>query len=442
MKALALLTAFLAFTVCASAAQQSYFFHHASTPVAVPGGTSSFFLDDTAPGGTVPTTVGGPSHRNSTLTLPTFIGRPFASDTTLMDPCATVEVFLSAGGALNDCVDLLALIERVDAGGSRSPLVCETVTGVSLPRGIGGGASGFHPFTLAIPIASGTVIHTGESVAVTVSVVNNCRADRPVNLAYDATVAPSQVSFGTCGIPFGGDDAGCVPDSRDHLKCAENLAKLFAKTIDAVTKCHRKQADALVKGDATANSDEETCEESDPVHHASAKEKLEAAIGDIGAKGICSSTQLTGAMLEESALLGYLEAKDGDVYCDPTSGSMIGDDDAGFVPNNHDALRCADAVGKGIGKLMGRVLRCHAKAPHSMFAGVSFSEEGCEETDADSALAKFDHLRDALASNGSCPACLDSAHLDTLASNGISFLDTANDLIFPCEANATAGTCP
>src|SRR2546430_15749776 len=98
MKALALLTAFLAFTVGASAAQQSYFFHHASTPVAVPGGTSAFFLDDTVPGGTAPTTVGGPSHRNSTLTLPTFIGRPFASDTTLMDPCATVEGFLSAGG--------------------------------------------------------------------------------------------------------------------------------------------------------------------------------------------------------------------------------------------------------------------------------------------------------------------------------------------------------
>src|SRR2546430_3453641 len=121
MKALALLTAFLAFTVGASAAQQSYFFHHASTPVAVPGGTSAFFLDDTVPGGTAPTTVGGPSHRNSTLTLPTFIGRPFASDTTLMDPCATVEVLLSAGGAPNDCLDLLPPVERAASGGGPTP---------------------------------------------------------------------------------------------------------------------------------------------------------------------------------------------------------------------------------------------------------------------------------------------------------------------------------
>ena len=104
MKALASLTAFLALTVCASAAQQSYFFHHASTPVAVPGGTSTFFLDDTVPGGTAPTTVGGPSHRNSTLTLPTFIGRPFASDTTLMDPCTLAGNGISFLDTANDLI--------------------------------------------------------------------------------------------------------------------------------------------------------------------------------------------------------------------------------------------------------------------------------------------------------------------------------------------------
>ncbi|TMA71603.1 MAG: hypothetical protein E6J77_26010, partial [Deltaproteobacteria bacterium] len=48
------------------------------------------------------------------------------------------------------------------------------------------------------------------------------------------------------------DDTGCVPGSKDNpsaanvaatLKCADAIAKAFAKAIGAVTKCHKKQAD-------------------------------------------------------------------------------------------------------------------------------------------------------------------------------------------------------
>ena len=447
MKALASLTSVLAFVACASAAQQSYFFHHSATPVAVPGGTSSFFLDDTAPAAAAPTLEGGPSHRHTTLTFPTFIGRPFASDATLMDPCVTVGVFLSAGAELDGCVDLMARIDRVDSGGARGQLACESVTGVRVPRGLQGGAVGSRPFTLALPIGSGTVIHAGESVAVTVFFVNNCDQDRPVHLAYDAEVTPAQLGFGACGLAFGGDDEGCLPDSRDHLKCAETLGKAFTKAISAVIKCHQKQADGRFKGDdaTSAGDDEEGCESSNP---RSAKAKLDEAIGKASS---CSSTQLTVAAAYEAVLFGpqtnssSLDARNSDVYCDSASGSPIGDDDAGFVASNRDQLKCADSVGKGLAKLIATAIKCHTKKAHEIFAGKPFAEETCEETDPVSgkgALDTFDALRDKLVAIGICPACLDGAHLDALAADALTRIDAENALLFPCEANATAATCP
>src|SRR3989442_597974 len=52
------------------------------------------------------------------------------------------------------------------------------------------------------------------------------------------------------------DDTGCVPGRKDNpsaanvaatLKCADAIAKAFAKAIGSVTKCHKKQADQAVK---------------------------------------------------------------------------------------------------------------------------------------------------------------------------------------------------
>ncbi len=69
------------------------------------------------------------------------------------------------------------------------------------------------------------------------------------------------------GQPFDDDDGGCVPDTTEHRKCSEKLAKAFGRLIAAVTSCHDRQARAAVSGLAF---DEEACE-------ASAQTRFEAS---------------------------------------------------------------------------------------------------------------------------------------------------------------------
>src|SRR5206468_3007537 len=109
------------------------------------------------------------------------------------------------------------------------------------------------------------------------------------------TTTTATTTTTTSGVPFGGDDTGCVPDTKNHLKCGDSIGKAVGKAIRAVIKCHQKQADAAF---ATLNGkvttfDEELCEEG-PNGGKSAKEKFEAAIAKIGPSGknLCTSQQL------------------------------------------------------------------------------------------------------------------------------------------------------
>ncbi len=46
------------------------------------------------------------------------------------------------------------------------------------------------------------------------------------------------------GDQFGGDEAGCVPVTRDHLLCGARASGAVAKLRRDVMRCHAEQADA------------------------------------------------------------------------------------------------------------------------------------------------------------------------------------------------------
>jgi len=146
---------------------------------------------------------------------------------------------------------------------------------------------------------------------------------------------------------FNDDDSGCVPDTSDHLKCSAAIGKNLGKFVSAVIKCHCKQATAAKKGVATANADEEACEDSGAK---SARGKFDAAIAKLAAGSGCTSAQIEAANGERDALLAYLDQTlNGQVYCD--GGTPLGDDDAGNIPSDKNKLNCACAVGKNLSKL-------------------------------------------------------------------------------------------
>jgi hypothetical protein len=235
------------------------------------------------------------------------------------------------------------------------------------------------------------------------------------------------------------DDTGCVSNQKGHLGCSSKIGKAFAKAVKSVITCHSKQATMRFKGSSEngAGTAEENCEEN-PGN--SAKGKLDGALTKLAASGICDPVQLSNAAAEEAVLFGAgpgsLDGQNGDVFCDSASGALIGDDDSGSVPNSADNLKCSITVGKMVAKLVAFAAKCHDKMNKSFFKAVDFDEELCEETNPVShagALDKYNQQRDKLATLGICPPCLDSTHLDALSASVLGQVETANQLVYPCN---------
>src|SRR2546428_83644 len=124
------------------------------------------------------------------------------------------------------------------------------------------------------------------------------RGVRALALAAVCLSAAIALAIGP-GQPFDDDDLGCVPDTSDHRKCSETLAKAFAKLIVAVTSCHDRQARAAFAG---SSFDEEACE-------ADARARLQATRDAVPPRS--PSTQPAPASDEETELLHPTEPSPG-----------------------------------------------------------------------------------------------------------------------------------
>jgi len=238
------------------------------------------------------------------------------------------------------------------------------------------------------------------------------------------------------GVPFGGDDPGCVPDAKTPAHCSAAAAKAVAKLVGSVVACHAKQAAAAFKH---ASFDEETCEQTD------ARAKFEASLAKVTA--LCSDTPIlsaadaiAGDLLADAPAAGSLDTLAGSVYCDSASGTALdpGGDDAGFVPADKGGLACANAVAKGLAKLTAAVLSCHRKAAGSGLKGGATDDEPCETT----ARTKFDAGTTKLVAKGGCPACLAAEPQGTLADAVIAFAEQASGRLYPCSAATTTTSLP
>src|SRR5207249_721124 len=136
------------------------------------------------------------------------------------------------------------------------------------------------------------------------------------------------------GQPFDDDDAGCVPDTTEHRKCSEKLAKAFGRLIAAVTSCHDRQARAAGKSLAKLAQaarrchakmaytflagrtfDEEACEEFDPLTGRGARDRYSMRALRLIAHGGCPSC-LDDIQQEALAVrtIGQLDADNARLY--------------------------------------------------------------------------------------------------------------------------------
>jgi len=220
----------------------TYYLHKSASPVAIPGGTTVFTLDEVAPSapGPVAETVSAP--KGTTPTFPTFVAPTFAAPVTLgMD--FDVVAYVSANLSMNNCAFFGATIDRVDAAGVRFPIARGTAR-ASVPQGSFGGTVGFAAVTIPVGVGcdrptDDVTFEAGESVAVTVTVTNACKANRSVSLAYDATSAQAFASFSPTLPPDEVFFRACFN------KCQLGLSKAVAKFLIYKNKCVMKcQANA------------------------------------------------------------------------------------------------------------------------------------------------------------------------------------------------------
>jgi len=256
----------------------------------------------------------------------------------------------------------------------------------------------------------------------------------PTTTTTTTTSTTTTTTTTTTTLPFGGEDPGCVPANQNRLKCGDTIVKAAAKLFKAVDKCHCTQAKARLGGVATANTDEEACEESNGGK--AAKEKYDAAKAKLVTLGICTPTQLANMDTLRDDLLAYLDgARNVGIYCDGST--PIGGDDMGNVPSSKNVLGCECSAGKNAAKLYAAALQCHFKNADGVFKQKvpPFNEEACEETaGGKGAHDKYTAAAGKLIAKGTCPPCLDSAaEHEALATADLGVAESKNDKPYPCE---------
>lgn len=253
----------------ASAQSEAFYFHQSVTPVTVPGGTSTTYLDTIEPTGSTVQVVSTPTAASGgTVVLPRFIATTATADA-LLGPIVFAHLNLSANQRMVKtgvgCADITVNVEKLDSNGVGTVITTGTALAQDVPQGGMSGATNFSEFAIEMEPLLDNHIDAGQSIAVTVSVTNNCTTGRLVRLALDATQALTRVDFfalnplvgkcldasdkelakylkGRLGALEKCDDAindGSLPPATDCLtepKTADKLAKLLVKLQGALGK--------------------------------------------------------------------------------------------------------------------------------------------------------------------------------------------------------------
>ena len=405
MRRMALVTLSLAVLITATAAQAATFYlHEVGSPVPVPGGTTTFVLDENAPVASTPVVESFSIPKQTAATFPTFIAPAFGAPAPL-GRAVNVVVHLSANLGMKGCANVTATLERVDSGGGRSLLDQRTVS-ATVPQGGAGGTVGFAPVTIPLsPPCTGSfgdfAIDTGESIALTLSVSNNCNANRTVFLAYDATTAPGSATFGPVPANF---VLAC------HVKCWTGTSKAAVKFVLAKQKCIDKciaaarktppvnpEADCFAPyGGATL-----TCI-ADPLKGAEAKAiaAIDKVCDEVPGEIVCPNCYSARSGPTDCSAWGTSFILDG--LSNPPAASLEAQVDAfGFLycndVTNHtaDETKCQSGTAKALGKFVGCKQKCYDKCNAALAKG-TIAAGSCNPpfpADAATVVCLFDSLK-------------------------------------------------
>jgi hypothetical protein len=127
----------------------------------------------------------------------------------------------------------------------------------------------------------------------------------------------SQTYCDPAGTPFGGDDAGNVPVSKEELKCEDGIGKCVAKLVKGYVKCHQTAAKDFL---SSKTFDEEACEQG-PLGGKAAVEVFNACVAKVQAKGGCNGCEdIAGIIALTDA---QLDGANSLVYCSSPSSAFV-----------------------------------------------------------------------------------------------------------------------
>ena len=129
--------------------------------------------------------------------------------------------------------------------------------------------------------------------------------------------ANNQVYCDPAGTPFGGDDEGNIPSTKDILKCEDGIGKCVPKLVKGYVKCHQTAAKDFVKNVAF---DEENCETA-LTNPKSAVSVFNACVAKVQAKGGCVGCEDTAGIL--SLTDAQLDGANGLIYCSSPSSAFV-----------------------------------------------------------------------------------------------------------------------
>ena len=184
-------------------------------------------------------------------------------------------------------------------------------------------------------------------------------------------------------------------------KCEGTVGKGVAKLVGAILKCHAGRA----TGKYADDSAEDACEGTGITKFETTKTT---------GCGACTNLASIAGAVE-----GLVDGNNNKVYCTST-GTPFGGDDAGNIPADAPKgpiTKCEDTVGKGVGKLVTGIIKCHAGRATGKYADDS-AEDACEAT----AITKFEKTK-----TTTCDPC---TNLPSLASFVESTTDGANGLVY------------
>ena len=255
-----------------------------------------------------------------------------------------------------------------------------------------------------------------------------------VTMALALLVGARSVSAqcpGATNTPFGADDSGVLTCSNTAAGCENKVEQAVFVLAKAILKCHKKQADAVFKGQSF---DEESCESAATSSFTTKNTTVVSAkcpCVNLGSITSAWETELDGTI----NALTYCDGWDsGTSTCTGTTAIDPGGDDQGCVNRaSADEQKCQDQTTKCIASLVKNYTKCHETAAKAFVKNHAFDEETCEQgpLSGKSAAERFNSCVAKASASGACAAC-NATNQATILSAIDSMMDGSNNSLVYC----------